>query len=140
MRVDFYVTEGSDPREVLEVAGALCHKAVETQLDTTVLVQDEAQQKALDDWLWAHPAESFLPHGIDDTEQPVNLVRKEPKTGTGLLINLSARPAQGEGYERVAEVVSAGAREAGRDKFRFHRTRLGEAPATHKIKARYDHG
>ncbi len=139
-RVDFYISEGTDAREVLDVARSICQKAFEQRLPTFILAGDEPQRRALDDWLWARPASGFLPHGDAGSGSPIEIGLQEPRDHGGLLINLAAAPPRGRNYARIAEVVSEAQRDAGREKYRAHRKQLGSAPATHKLKARFTHG
>ena len=139
-RVDFYISEGADEREVLELTRALCQKAFDQQMPTFVRTANAEQRQALDDWLWSTPATGFLPHGEAGCGAPVEIGENEPATHSGLLINLGPDMPVGSAYARVAEIVSAAQRSAGREKFREHRKRIGSAPPTHSIKARFSHG
>lgn len=110
-RIDFYILRDSSAEARWQFAGRLADKA--RRLGHQVLIavdsQDEAQK--LDDFLWASPEDSFLPHRVlADDPTPATVVEIAQPTNLGkhrdVLINLSREvPEQFERFERLAEVV-----------------------------------
>ena len=103
-----------------------------------VVVHGQPPQLAeLDARLWTFSPLDFLPHcGVDSPNAAVTPIvlaaRLDDLPHHQLLINLDSQaPAQFASFERLIEVVGAGAedREAGRERYRFYRER--GYPLTH---------
>lgn len=66
---------------VVDALRSLLGKALESDKQVLLYHNDVAMLKMLDDALWEHPADSFLPHGLDSDEapetQPILLTSKE---------------------------------------------------------------
>lgn len=69
---------------------------------------DRATLERLDDWLWLHPDDGFLPHGCEggpqDADQPVLLGRGPAVNGARAVLLLGALPVdpdEARGMDRV---------------------------------------
>lgn len=137
--VDFYVlSEG--PENALELlACKLCEKALRAGHQIYIQAADEAQASKLNELLWSHKAESFLPHELteaDDASFPISIGHGEPPEHCEeLLINLSQKiPPAYARFERLLELVppQQEARTALRENYGYYRDR-GYPIQTHKI-------
>ncbi len=144
-QVDFYVLEGSDPRQRLHFACRLVEKAWLKRHRVRVQFDAGGELEAFDQLLWTFSDRSFVPHRRastpDDTLPPalptvVIAEGAEADAADGdVLVNLSSTaPSDINAWARIAEVVDsdAGRRTQGRERFRAYRER-GLAPATHEM-------
>ena len=109
MRIDFYVSQGSQPQDRLQLACRLVRRAWQAGLPVFVLCSDDAQQAAMDDLLWHLRPQFFIPHNRfdDNPTAPVVLaINQQPTVANSVLINLCMQPpAQLDGLNRVIELV-----------------------------------
>jgi len=144
-QVDFYVLEGSDPRQRLRFACRLVEKAWLKRHRVRVQFDAGGELEDFDQLLWTFSDRSFVPHrraGTPDDTLPPALPTvviadgDEADTADGdVLVNLSSAPPPDVGaWSRIAEVVDsdAGRRTRGRERFRAYRER-GLTPATHEM-------
>ena len=129
-RVDFYILPDVDETARHRFASRLAGKAVQAGNRVHIMAAAQALP-ALDDVLWDYPAQQFLPHAMIDNArgEPVTLsdehadlpATPEPAQPR-VLINLTPGfPAAFASFSRVAEVVLAPERRAGRVKYRQYR-------------------
>jgi len=103
MRVDFYEMSGrfTDP---LFVAGVLVSRAW-PKARAIVVVATRSELESLDEQLWQTPEGRFLPHGIEQTGAPIQLLESAPDQAD-VLINLKPTAPLPDGrFERVLEIV-----------------------------------
>jgi DNA polymerase-3 subunit chi len=150
-QIDFYILPDDADESRLTLACRLAGKAVQQRLGVFVLAATEADAHKLDELLWTHAQNSFLPHRFaweaDDTaiDEPIVIgcperaVADAIENGSGpawdLIINLGAEvPSTFGRYQRLAEVVDAKPerREQGRERYRFYRDR-GYELNTHQL-------
>ncbi len=140
-RVDFYVLERTDERSRHTLACKLAEKAY--RLDNTVYIhaKSRADAERLDELLWTFRDGSFVPHGLDGTNDyaaasPV-LIGSESDgiDSRDLLINLCDEiPVFAEDFPRVAELVTSdeNCRILSRKRFAEYRDK-GHSIQTHKL-------
>jgi len=110
-RIDFYILRDDTEQARWQFVARLADKARRLGHRVLIRVDSQEQASALDDFLWASPEESFLPHRVLDNEQePEAPVEVAAGDATGahrdVLINLGAGvPADLARFERLAEVV-----------------------------------
>lgn len=110
-RVDFYILRADDTESRWQFAGRLASKASRLGHRVLIAVASDDQARALDDFLWAHPEDSFLPHRcLNDQNAPAAPVEITSNDQCGdhnaVLINLCPTiPAAFERFERLAEIV-----------------------------------
>lgn len=128
-RVDFYILPDMDTTARHRFACRLANRAVESGQSVHVHVPDEDAERDLDELMWAYPGHRFLPHAVaadpNAARAPVSISRVAPGADRDqLLINLSDDvPAFFGRFERVAEIVVAAQRDAGRERYRYYRDR-----------------
>ena len=125
-RVDFYILPDVDEIARHRFTSRLAARAVAA--GNRVYVRAEASAvEPLDTLMWDYPPAQFLPHApVDATDgEPVTIGSEaDEPDGGGMMINLAADiPAYLARFERVAEVVLAPQRSAGRAKYRQYRER-----------------
>jgi DNA polymerase III subunit chi len=130
MRIDFH----SNVNQPLDYACRLVRKALAAQCRMMVCVQDENQLTQFDQLLWTFSVTDFLPHVIVKLVDQITVQRTpvlltlaldegvislaQPNT---ILINLSESvPASFTQFERLIEIVSSVATQAGRERYRFY--------------------
>ncbi|MCP4301325.1 MAG: DNA polymerase III subunit chi [Gammaproteobacteria bacterium] len=140
-RVDFYVLERTDERSRHTLACKLAEKAY--RLDNTVYIhaKSRADAERLDELLWTFRDGSFVPHGLNGTNDyaaasPV-LIGSESDgiDSRDLLINLCDEiPVFAEEFPRVAELVTSdeNCRILSRKRFAEYRDK-GHSIQTHKL-------
>lgn len=126
-RIDFYQITDSHYSED-DLIYKLCHKAYATKQNVLLLTANAQQTQRLDQLLWAHDDESFLPH--DQQEQdgfitPVLINHEaDPRGERQLLINLSAEvPLFFAQFERVFELVTHENKTVARSHYSFYKDR-----------------
>jgi DNA polymerase-3 subunit chi len=130
MRVDFYILQGEQRREI--TACRLCEKAYQQGHKVFIHADSPRQAQELDTLLWTFREGSFLPHRVAnqtgrDIVPPAILIgwngMGEPE-GYPVLLNLAADvpPFFGK-FDRIAEIVnqSEDIKAAGRQRFAFYR-------------------
>ena len=133
-KVSFYLFEKSPERQV-ESTCRLCRKIMRQTAKIWIFCPDTAVQQQLDDRLWSFDPESFLAHGIDQTEAPICISAQLPDTKEWIVFNFNNHPIeQAEQFSHIIEIVEndEAAKQVGREKFKAYR-RLGIAPQTHKL-------
>lgn len=107
--VHFYVSQQAGDEALFHITRRLAQGALRRQRRVYVHCANEQQCHELDDWLWSHPAGSFLPHAqVGATTCAVMLGWQQvPADQHDMLINLSSEaPDFFSRFERVAEPVS----------------------------------
>ncbi|MEH6636008.1 MAG: DNA polymerase III subunit chi [Halioglobus sp.] len=109
-RVGFYVVQGAEQGQRLQVAVRLADKAFAQGHRIFINAVDEAQARSLDEMLWSYRPASFLPHGLHGQEHSDSIAigwGQEPNDHNDLLINLQLDiPEFFSRFQRVAEVVT----------------------------------
>ncbi|MFT4520473.1 MAG: DNA polymerase-3 subunit chi [Halioglobus sp.] len=109
-RVGFYVVQGAEPGQRLQVAVRLVDKAFQAGHRIFINAVDEQQARELNELLWSFRPASFLPHGLHGEEHSDTIAigwGQEPMDHNDLLINLQLDiPAFFSRFGRVAEVVT----------------------------------
>ncbi len=140
-QVDFYVLEQTGVESRWGFCARLLNKVIGQRQRATVLVDNESTARELDDFLWASPPESFLPHLIALPEQAttdqIAIAFGNVAPADRVCINLSADvPDNHANLDRLIEVVSQDpdVLSTTREKYRFYR-QLGYPLQSHPIKA-----
>jgi len=132
-RVDFYVLNGTVPRDRWVVACRLAEKAYLRDMTVVMLSETGTDAEALDELLWTFSERSFVPHdlrrGVRGEPRPAAApvqVTADPECvdGADLLVNLSSRlPGRLDRFKRIAEIVDADEdrRRLGRERFKAYR-------------------
>lgn len=128
-RVDFYILPDLDAIARQRFAGRLAGRAIAAGKRVHVRAPAAAVEE-LDALLWEYPPDRFLPHtrltaGEAAPTAPIVVAAEaDEPVHREVLVNLAADiPDFLAGFERVAEVVLAGERAAGRAKYRRYRER-----------------
>ncbi len=139
-QVSFYVLADA-ASSAGHLACRLCSMAWEGGHRVTVLTGDAAESQALDELMWDHPPQRFLPHEVADggSAAPVVIVSDPDKlpADRSAVINLAAVPVpEPTRFQRLLEIVPADPRyrEASREKYRRYRD-LGLKPETHEMQS-----
>ncbi|WP_027329001.1 DNA polymerase III subunit chi [Marinimicrobium agarilyticum] len=133
-RVDFYILREQTPEARWQFAGRLADKARRLGHRVLLTVDSEAEAGALDEFLWAHPEDSFLPHRlINDNALLATHIEIAPadraghtETHNDVLINLGRSVPEGfERFDRLAEIViqSDEVLKSTREHFSFYKAR-----------------
>lgn len=105
MRVDFYEISGRFT-DALFVACVLVGRAW-PKARTIAIVAARADLEQLDQRLWSEPQGRFLPHGMGQSQAPIQLAEAAPEQAE-VLINLKPAAALPDGrFGRVLELVPA---------------------------------
>lgn len=145
-KISFYVLEGNPPNGngryglACRIAEKALRAGIQGGRHTYIHCPDESGLKAMDDLLWTFRQGSFVAHeraeNINDWHDaaPVVLGMAEPPPElNAVLINLAEDvPLFFSRFERVAEVVDAAGRDAGRLRYQFYKDR-GYPLETHKV-------
>lgn len=140
-RVDFYILPGEDAQARRILACRIAEKAYRMKHKIFLLVDNDAEARAIDDLLWTFRQGSFLPHCLanSDSYDPLAAAAigngPAPEPFYDLLINLSLKnPKDWQRFQRVAEIVdqTPEVRQAGREKYRAYQQQGAELH-THKI-------
>lgn len=151
-KIDFYITDITDPIELMTFACRLTEKAVLKKHDVFIHTSNEQSMTKMDQLLWSFRPNSFLPHDIEDggssnsTTPESTVAQTEPNSshntasasailighsgnpGThhDVLVNLTTEtPAFFSRFSRLAEIVQGDpvGKEKSRERFRFYRDR-----------------
>jgi DNA polymerase III subunit chi len=126
-RIDFYVLEDVEQHAAERFACRLVARALTSGHAVHVHTDGEADACRLDELLWSYPEQRFIPHACEADPMgraPVVIGWSPPPDPDGLLINLGSDiPTFFGRFERVAEIVVAERRDAGRERYRFYRDR-----------------
>ncbi|MEO5347189.1 MAG: DNA polymerase III subunit chi [Magnetococcus sp. YQC-9] len=104
----------------------LLHKLVDQGLRVCLQVGDGARLRHLDDLLWRHPLERFLPHGVwdgpDPELQPVLLaLRPDDRNGATVAIAADGKVIQGPlAFDVVVDFVLSAAPAPARERYRWY--------------------
>ncbi|MCS4505181.1 DNA polymerase III subunit chi [wastewater metagenome] len=138
MQVDFYILGEAGAEARAHFACRLAEKAYRGAFGVTILAGDSAAAAQLDDMLWSFRQGSFVPHALareaDDTDAVV-IAWGSDVPRRDVLVNLTdAIPPDWQGFERVAEIVTADdeTRRPARARFRSYRD-AGVTPTNHTL-------
>lgn len=141
-RVDFYVTEGTQPNACLLTACRITEKAWKSGHSVFVLASTLADARRVDEMMWTYKQDSFVPHMVipygpdgglpGDIEANQDLGHTPVWLGAGaipvqasdVLINLTEDvPLAYTQFARVAELIDGSpvSRESGRKRFRYYK-------------------
>ncbi|MDR3481049.1 MAG: DNA polymerase III subunit chi [Burkholderiaceae bacterium] len=135
-RIDFH----SNVADKIGYACRLVRKARAADCQVVLYADDPAQLRTLDDALWTFSELDFLPHAMagDALAASTPVILADNAAGElphhQILINLSATtPAHFAQFERMFEIVSTEASDAGaaRERYRFYQQR--GYPLTHFV-------
>ncbi|MCH9689943.1 MAG: DNA polymerase III subunit chi [Gammaproteobacteria bacterium] len=135
MRIDFYVIKDEHPEALRRVATRLLEKAYAQSLRIWVICANQAEAKALDDWLWTYKDNSFLPHcltsaipeGLDPPIQISSNHNTPPKNAFHLLLNLSeSTPENIQNFDRILDLVAHHQKDAGRTRYKAYQKQQAE--------------
>ena len=126
-RIDFYILEDAGFDAALRFACRLSLKAYQGGHPVHVRTSDDNQSQSLDELMWDYPKHHFIPHrinGKDTSSAPVHICTAEPEMAEGLLINLGEDvPTYFGRFDRIAEIIVAETRDAGRERYAHYRKR-----------------
>lgn len=134
MRIDFYVSQDSQPQARLQLACRLVRRAWHAGLPVFVRCADASQQAEIDQLLWHMRPQQFVPHNTfnDDSSAPVVLALDPqlPTQANSVLVNLCMQPpSQFDGLNRVIELVCQTPELLQQSRSNFvHYRKLGFAP------------
>lgn len=126
-RIDFYqITESRLGEDALVCK--LCQKAYAAKQKVLLLTRDEQHSQRLDQLLWTHDEESFIPHDQHDEEGILTPIlinhAADPRGERQLLINLSNEiPLFFAQFERVLELVTDDNKEQARAHYSYYKER-----------------
>lgn len=137
-QVDFYVL-GDSGKSAEQLACRLALMAWEQGHRIAVLTGNAAEARKLDELMWESPANRFLPHTLEFSDQtaPVRIGTADAEIpgDCEVLINLTTMAVpEPSRFKRLLEIVprSESERTASRQKFRSYRDQ-GLRPASHTI-------
>jgi len=130
-RITFYLLPDSDLAAKYRFVCRLAVRALQDGLRVHIRTASREAAATLDEMMWSWPENRFVPHELAETAPagdgaaPVLIGAAEPSPGADhLLVNLGDDiPAFFSRFERVAEVVTAPERAAGRLRYRHYRER-----------------
>lgn len=123
--IDFYF----NAQDRLQVACRLAAKALKQDQRLLVYAPEPHTAERIDRLLWTWPATGFVPHCKADAalaaETPVLIAAGEQAPeGFEVMLNLGTGcPPHFERFARLLEIADAAEREAGRERYRFYRSR-----------------
>lgn len=128
-RVDFYVTQSSDPMSKPLLACKLAEKAYKLGHQVYILTESKMNTQIMDDLLWTFRAGSFVPHEPwqeDKLERPPILIGEQlpSNLASDVLVNLSHQlPQAPADFRRVIELVNGLAEDKTleREHYRYYR-------------------
>jgi DNA polymerase III subunit chi len=126
-RIDFYqITESRLSEDALVCK--LCQKAYAARQKVLLLTSSEQHSQRLDQLLWTHDDESFIPHDQQDEEgflTPILINHEaDPRGERQLLINLSNEiPLFFAQFERVLELVTDDNKDQARSHYSYYKER-----------------
>lgn len=138
-RIDFYILPDINPRSRLPFACRLIDKAY--RLGHKVFIQAaEADAYEMDELLWQHQPESFLPHNLlgegPNTSPPIQIgYGQSSGNHRDVLVNLTGSvPTFYNQFNRVAEIVTQDdtTKQASRINFKYYRAQ-GHSPHSHDL-------
>ena len=126
-RIDFYqITDSRLSEDALVFK--LCQKAYAAQQKVLLLTRSEQHSQHLDQLLWTHDDESFIPHDQQDEEGFITPIlinhEADPRGERQLLINLSNEiPLFFAQFERVLELVTDDNKTQARNHYSYYKER-----------------
>lgn len=126
-RIDFYqITESRLSEDALVCK--LCQKAYESKQKVLLLTSNEQHSQRLNQLLWTHDDESFIPHDLQEEEgllTPILINHEaDPRGERQLLINLSNEiPLFFAQFERVLELVTDDNKDQARSHYSYYKER-----------------
>lgn len=96
---------------------------------------DPDLQHQLDQTLWDFDAQSFLPHGIEQSTAPICISAQLPASSDIIVFNFDQQAiAEHSQYSHIIEIIEndEAAKVIGREKFKYYRT-LGLQPKAFKL-------
>ncbi len=126
-RIDFYqITDSRLSEDALVYK--LCQKAYAAQQKVLLLTRSEQHSQHLDQLLWTHDDESFIPHDQQDEEGFITPIlinhEADPRGERQLLINLSNEiPLFFAQFERVLELVTDDNKTQARNHYSYYKER-----------------
>ena len=126
-RIDFYqITQSRLSEDALVCK--LCQKAYSAEQKVLLLTSNEQHSQRLDQLLWTHDDESFIPHDQQDEEGLLTPIlinhQADPRGERQLLINLSNEiPLFFAQFERVLELVTDDNKEQARSHYSYYKER-----------------
>jgi len=126
-RVDFYELKSGrfSPDQLL---CQLSLKAHQNQQRVLLLTESESDSHRLDKALWIFDDINFIPHGVNEANQPLNRINISHQTQANepydLLINTNKQVPEHIGqFTRVIELVHEHNKETAREHFRYYKDR-----------------
>lgn len=141
-RIDFYVLPDDNSEARLQFACRLIDKAQRLGHKVFIAANDEGQAQTMNQLLWTYQPESFTPHQLQGSKQPVAPVVIGYGDDCGdhhdVLINLGGRvPPYFSRFQRLTEVVvqEETVLSRTRDNYKFYRDR-GYPIQSHDMRSR----
>ncbi|HET8808545.1 MAG TPA: DNA polymerase III subunit chi [Methylophaga sp.] len=140
-RVSFYILKSQDIHSRQQIACRLAEKAWREGHQVFIYTENAQQSAAMDEALWAFRPESFVPHQILESANPVVapvLISHDntpPPRLMDVLINLNAeQPMFFSQFERLAEIIDDDeqVKQQGRQRYKFYQDR-GYPLETHHL-------
>lgn len=124
-RIDFYILQDVETDAMHRFACRLAGKAWSAGNQVHIHSADQDHATLLDSLLWDYPPQRFIPHQVaNQATTGVSIGWQEPAELDDVLINVSGEvPGFFGRFERVAEIIVASTRDAGRDRYKFYRDR-----------------
>ena len=130
-RVDFYVLKRADSKARNLFACRLAEKAYLKQHQVLMLTGDESAARELDELLWTFNDDSFVPHAVCRSGEPVDpwtpvYIGTDPDVTLrpDLVLNMAGcAPDSLQRFTRIAEIIDADEerKRLGRDRFKIYR-------------------
>ncbi|NKB32290.1 MAG: DNA polymerase III subunit chi [Pseudomonadales bacterium] len=135
-QISFYSLSKGDEDTRLQFACRLVEKAFSLGHKIFIQVEDEQQQRLVDDLLWQFKASSFIPHAVTgEGTEAIEIGLASSPSHQDVLINLSAKQCeQHQQFKRINEIVGPDedSLATGRQIYRFYQTQ-GFKPDNHKV-------
>jgi len=126
-RIDFYQLESGrfSPDQLL---CQLSLKAHQNKQRVLLLTQSEQESHRLDNALWTFDDTNFVPHGVNDSDQPltrINICHScQANDRYDILININTIIPEHIGqFSRVIELVHDNNKESAREHYRYYKDR-----------------
>ncbi len=143
-RIDFYVTDETEPDSAMRIACRIAEKAYRQRLPTHIHTASAEQATTVEQLLWNFRPESFIPHELSDGMPdpvlkglqfpPITIGSEEPQHHEiEVVINLADKvPLFFSRHNRLAEIIDGNGKVAGRERYKFYKDR-GYELNTHKL-------
>ncbi|MCD6039525.1 MAG: holC [Gammaproteobacteria bacterium] len=141
-KIDFYLIPSPSENERFTFACRLIEKAYKKQHRIYIHTENKEAAHHLDELLWTHREESFLPHDLyGEGSEPIPPIQIgyhiAPEKHRDILINLSSTvPEFYKQFSRILELIArdATAQAAGRERYKLYRAE-GHEIITHQLQA-----